>query len=236
MKLMLKPAIINKGYIDIWQGKLGNIEKQNDYAALLTEEEARKADSITRPQLRSDYIEVRARLRLILADYLNQSPLSILIARTEHGKPFLPNHPQLFFNLSHSGNHVVLAVSTETVGIDIEVIRQRSGFAGLVNKCFAPQEILYWQALPEQDKRTSFYRFWTAKEAFVKAQGRGIALGLNKVELAAECPIRLIKIPEQYGNVKHWSLCELKLGNELCASVCVKNQQIPLQQIKSWPD
>jgi len=228
---MLKP-----GSVDIWQGQLGNIVKPQKYVTLLTEEEVSKAESISKPQLRRDYIELRARLRLILADYLNQSPRSILIARTEHGKPFLPHYPQLFFNLSHSGNHVVLAVSTETVGIDIEVIRQRSGFVGLVNKCFAPQETLYWQALPEQDQCTAFYRLWTAKEAFVKAQGRGIAIGLNKVELATEDPIRLVKIPEQYGHVKHWALCELKLGNDLCASVCVKNQQIALQPINSWPD
>lgn len=225
------------GIVDIWHGELSKSDQHNeDYYALLIKEEQRQADSLTRPQVRSRFVEVRARLRLMLADYLNQASGSILINRTEHGKPFLPKHPELFFNLSHSGKYVVLALTTEAqLGIDVEKIRNRQRFEGLVNKCFVQQEIQYWQALPEQDKSAEFYRFWTGKEAFVKAVGRGIGLGLNRVEIAPNHPSRLLRIPEQYGNPEQWTLVDLDIGKDLRAAVCIKTGQGLRQQIRYWP-
>ena len=111
-------------------------------------------------------------LRQVLARYIPENDLQI--ERGEFGKPYLRDFPQWQFNVSHSGEKLLIAVSNLPVGIDVELIKSRKLFAGLVRKCFAPSEQNYWFDLPENEKLTVFYDFWTRKEAVVKGIGRGI--------------------------------------------------------------
>ena len=76
-----------------------------------------------------------------------------------------------FFNLSHSGDFVMLAISDTPVGCDIEHLHK----AILSHHVFHPQELARLRSLPEGDARNrEFLRLWTAKEAFLKAIGTGI--------------------------------------------------------------
>ena len=228
--------MLKKGVVDIWHGEIAENEQYNDYFySFLDPEEKAMAGSMKRPQARSRFLEVRARLRLKLAEYLGQQPSSIAIKRNEYGKPYLAEQMEFNFNLSHSGRQLLLAVTNGCqVGVDIEMIRPRPGFEGLVKKCFAEQEQQYWHSLSEQNKITAFYRFWTAKEAFVKAVGRGIALGLNKVELASGQPLRLVSIPEQYGSVAVWSLCAIDLSESVSAAACLNSGRAGSYCLKPW--
>ncbi len=214
------------GQIDIWYGDLEETPlTELDLHVLLSEAEKTHAATIRRPLVRTRYVAVRAGLRSILARYLDQPPREILIGRTQYGKPFLVEYPDLYFNLSHSGNSCVLALSTSApLGVDVERVRNRRGFEGLVKKCFTPLEAQYWHALPEQQQLGAFFRFWTAKEAFVKAVGRGIALGLNRVEIDPGSPLRLLSIPGAYGPVEHWAIRQLDLPGPLkiSSTVCMK--------------
>ncbi len=89
-----------------------------------------------------------------------------------HGKPYRKSGPA--FNLSHSGNKVVLAVSDSTdpfdpVGVDIETIR--TGWERAVDRVFTAEEIDWANDDPER-----FAMLWTAKEAAVKAIGTGFSI------------------------------------------------------------
>lgn len=86
------------------------------------------------------------------------------------GKPYFENN-DAFFNLSHSGDMVVLAVDADEVGIDIEQIR-------LVNKrvaerCYTRDELDY---LYSKSDLSEFYKLWTAKESLLKAIGSGFTV------------------------------------------------------------
>ncbi len=76
-----------------------------------------------------------------------------------------------FFNLSHSGDFVMLAISDTPVGCDIE--RKRKAI--LSHHVFHPKELELLRSLPEGNARDyEFLRLWTTKEAFLKAIGTGI--------------------------------------------------------------
>ena len=86
----------------------------------------------------------------------------------EGGKPYLADGP--FFNISHSGEYVVLAVSEKPVGVDIEKLGQYK--EKLARRCCTDEELLWLEA---QDK-SEFYRLWTGKESIMKAVGKGLAM------------------------------------------------------------
>lgn len=86
------------------------------------------------------------------------------IAREDGGKPYFPVHPDICFNLSHSHGAVVCALHDRPVGVDIEKLRP------------APKRLA-----GGMDDRAFFYR-WTAKEASIKREGKGIGALLRDFE------------------------------------------------------
>lgn len=90
---------------------------------------------------------------------------SMKVKETPNGKPYLVHHSGLFFNLSHSGDYVVLAFSNQEVGVDIQEWRTVSDSVY--------KRLLHVQESNERG-RESFFSLWTAKEAFVKCTGEGL--------------------------------------------------------------
>ena len=162
-----------------------------------------------------------------MSNYLNQSSDKINIAKTAQGKPYLPDYPQIHFNISHSGGILLAAISAiGAVGVDIEQAKpQRRDFPGLVTKCFAKSEQNYWNALPETEKTAEFYRFWTRKEAFVKAVGRGLAMGLREFAIVSGASPYFLFLPETYGLTSDWRIFDLSLTTDLYGALVIKNAQ-----------
>ena len=92
--------------------------------------------------------------------------------RNPWGKPQLSNQEDLQFSLSHSGPWVVCALSDTPVGVDVEQPRCTPAVA---KRYFQPAEL---ENLDRVDA-VALTRLWTAKEAFVKALGRGLTMPLN---------------------------------------------------------
>jgi 4'-phosphopantetheinyl transferase len=123
--------------------------------------------------------------------------------------------------LSHTGNKFVLAVGNiGDMGIDLEKHRDRTNMPGLVEKCFSDEERIYWHALPDMQKTDMFFRFWVRKEAFVKAVGRGIALGIERCVVDPESQAFFLNIPEAYGLASDWKILDIPLKqDDICALV-----------------
>lgn len=101
----------------------------------------------------------------------------IILLKNEHGKPFLSQYPNIFFNLSHSGNCVMCAVSDSEVGCDTEKLRPVN--LKIADRFFHENEIRQLESLNEKDRETLFFRLWTLKESFLKATGKGFSLPLK---------------------------------------------------------
>ncbi|MBQ8015551.1 MAG: 4'-phosphopantetheinyl transferase superfamily protein [Clostridia bacterium] len=101
------------------------------------------------------------------------------ITADSFGKPCLPEGP--FFNLSHSGDKVVLLVSDRPSGVDIEQIAPWS--EAVAKRVFTPKEQKWLEA---QSGTDAFYRLWTAKESIMKALGLGFRLPPESFEVSTE--------------------------------------------------
>lgn len=220
--------------IALWHIQLADdIPTGESYLPLLSTEEFAHAQTLSNPLLNSRYSQVRGHLRSVLAGILQQTPAHIRIARTEQGKPYLTDFPELVFNISHTANQLVIALARDCqLGIDIELCRPRASFSPLVTKCFADEEASYWHSLSETEKMAAFYGFWTKKEAFVKATGRGIALGLNQCVVNPQQPGQFLRLPAAYGDVGSWrilDLGELFPNSLLCGAIVVDKPQLALR-------
>jgi 4'-phosphopantetheinyl transferase len=180
---------------------------------VLDEGEQAQARKYNNALLHKRYVESHGRLRNLLAKTLNQSPEKIRIRKAEHGKPYLADYPELAFNLSHTADSLMIAVGWNCrLGVDIEIGKQRINLSGLVDKCFAEEEADYWTQLPETQKNLEFYRIWTRKEAFVKATGHGISLGLNQCVINPENPAEFLRVPDNCGQASVWHVQDIDLA------------------------
>jgi 4'-phosphopantetheinyl transferase len=207
--------------VKIWHGQVTVDDAHHQaYWRVLDEAEQIQAQKFKNVLLHKRYVEVHGRLRNVLAKTLNQSPENIRIKKSEHGKPYLADYPELAFNLSHSADSLMIAVGWNCqLGADIEICKQRINLSGLVDKCFAEEEAVYWNKLPEDRKKTEFYRFWTRKEAFVKATGRGIGLGLINCVINPEKPTEFLRVPDNYGLASVWHVLDIDLGEGICSAL-----------------
>ena len=212
--------------IDIWYGDIvptGN-DTVESYKTLLDAAERARMDKFSNEQSRQQFLSVRGRLRILLAEYTGTRSEDIRFAQEEYGKPFLPDHPEIAFNISHSGNKLAVAVGYQCLlGIDIEFWRCKVDFSALVEKCFADLERSFWHDLPEEIKKAVFYEFWTRKESFVKAVGRGIALGMEQCVVSPEKPDQFSSVPKAYGPASEWKIINLQLGEGISGAVSVRN-------------
>jgi len=173
-------------------------------------------------------------LRWLLASCLGQSPERLRFGREPHGKPFLVGS-RLGFNLSHSGDCLLIAVAEgRPVGVDVERIRPLSRMAALAEHCLAPPELAWWRQLGEAERIRAFFKFWTGKEAFVKADGRGLSLGLKRCVLTPD-PLRLAAVPEDCGCPRDWWLLEVELGGPLQAALCIRGKPVSSVQVVTLP-
>ncbi len=165
---------------------------------LLAAEEVARAERFHFEQHRLIYILGRGLLRMLLGSYLGHPAKELRFSTNEHGKPTLATEPStgLQFNLSHSGDWIVHAVTRgRAVGIDIEQVRPRTNLEAIARRFFSPQEVAVLFALPEAEREAAFFRCWSRKEAYIKAVGRGMSIPLDAfdVSLAPGEPARLLE-------------------------------------------
>jgi 4'-phosphopantetheinyl transferase len=112
----------------------------------------------------------------VLADYLAISPAALQLATAPGGKPLLPQYPWLQFNLSHSGQWAAIALCRDrAVGVDIECVAgQVSTKRAVAQRFFHPRD-QSWLAQEPQQFLLHFTQLWSLKEAWLKAQGTGLA-------------------------------------------------------------
>jgi 4'-phosphopantetheinyl transferase len=169
-----------------------------EVGGLLSSDELRLAE-----KRGAHWAAARAGLRALLARYLDADPAAL--AFDERAKPRLEPASPLRFNLSHSGDAALIAVATEReVGVDLERVKPRD-IDGVARRAFTNAERA---AVAESaDPAQAFHRHWVAKEAFVKATGKGIA-SLRSFEVALDGPggPRLVQVGGDQREARRWSL------------------------------
>lgn len=146
----------------------------------------------------SDHDNAKAAGRALLAAALAPSPLPE-IACGRYGKPGFAAGVPLWFNISHSGDHIVLLLSDEgEVGCDMEVVRPRKNAQRIAEAVFSPGEKA--QLAAAGDNLIAFWQIWTAKEAMLKQTGGQIGQ-IAQFDSCAPAPLHLAQFAFSQGRM-----------------------------------
>lgn len=152
-------------------------------------------------------------LRGVLAAYLATDASTLRIERNAAGKPYLAD-AKLQFNISHSADALLVGLSrSQPLGVDLESGLRERPYLEIARRYFTGAEAAALAALPGERLAPSFLELWSAKEAVLKAIGRGIAFGLDRVgfEFGVDDAVwRLDHIAEEAGPLADWRTVRLK--------------------------
>ena len=146
-----------------------------------------------------------------------------------NGKPFLPAHPGLYFNISHCDGLAACAFHSRPVGIDAEL----PGYFApiLIKKALAEKEALFLQQKGSSTPllQECFFRFWTLKEAYVKKTGTGVDVNLRAFTFTFQETELPAKIQCSDPKVTCW---QTKLAQGQILSLCFEDTGEPVRLIE----
>jgi len=193
-------------------GLLGRLERT------LSGDEINRARRFVFPRDCGRFIAARGILRDILARYCDADPDSVRFQYGSTGKPSLARDSgplDLRFNVSHSHGLALVAVTrAREIGVDVELVRPAVARERIAERFFSPSEAAVLRSLPEDRQATSFFQFWTRKEAYIKARGEGLAIPLDSfdVTIAHGELTRVIEIRDASVEAGAWTIADIDPG------------------------
>ena len=217
----MMPADPQKRQVHVWSWNLDSELLGGSQAeAVLSDDEKQRRQRFVSAQLRRRFAAAHAGLRLALGRHLGLDPKELSFDANEFGKPGLKGGWPGDFNLSHSGDRAVLAVSDEAdVGIDLERMRPIEHL-DLAKRYFHRNEVSAIAGPRDVEaQRRAFFLIWTLKEAVVKAIGCGLSIPLDsfEVSIAASRPTMALA---PAGTSRTWWL-QATVIEDYCLSLAV---------------
>ena len=163
----------------------------------------------------------RAPLLALLARYLDVPVARVRLVEGGHGRPMLDaSHGAVFdFNWSHSGGQALVALARGvSPGIDLERFRQRANALAIARRFFTAEEADELETLATAARSAAFLELWTAREAVLKALGRGLAFGLDRLSFRRD-PGGLVLQRLEGENPADWQLHRLDAGGDAFAAL-----------------
>lgn len=158
-----------------------------DCFALLDAEERHRYARFVFDRHRLAYLISHAFLRRTLSRYVRVPAHAWHFAHNKYGRPeavLPPGCPPLRFNLSHTEGLAACAVTLgRDVGVDVEDTQRRGHSLEIAQRFFSAAEIQGIDACPPGERSSRFFDLWTLKEAYMKACGMGLALGLENLTM-----------------------------------------------------
>ncbi|MEX2178099.1 MAG: 4'-phosphopantetheinyl transferase superfamily protein [Gemmatimonadaceae bacterium] len=173
---------------ELWYARVGEHEAQLDLYSrdYLSEDEQRRQRRYRGRGAAERYVVTRSLVRGVLSERLGVPPREVPVNRTDTGKPVISGG--VHFNVSHSGDLILLALSVErAIGVDVERRRDIARVEALVRRWLSETERTAVVRLGAMGASPSdaFLRVWSLKEARLKALGVGIAGQSGADELLA---------------------------------------------------
>jgi 4'-phosphopantetheinyl transferase len=169
----------------------------------------------------------RGVLKTLLGRYLNLRATDITFTENQFGKPALATN-SLQFNVSHSGDYSLLAFAQQSpLGVDLEHIRSRRVVDELAQRVLSPAEYTRFMALPDGDRKQTFFEIWTLKESVLKGIGSGLSVAPECLEISFfPDPPKLLSADTEYiTDVSEWTLQSLSIGHpDYAAAIAVKQE------------
>lgn len=209
------PAPLRAGEVHLWRAELTPTPAMR---AALSPADSHRAARFHFDRDRERFIASRGIQRQVLSQYLGVDASEVAFEAGEFGKPKLPGDTTLRFNLSHSGDLMLLAVTHgREIGVDVEFMKPNVPFETLADHYFDPEDAWDLRLLPATQRAWKFYDIWTCTEAQLKASGVGLAHGTKVADS------------------DRWSLLKFKPAEGYAAAVAVEGGDFDLH-CWSWQE
>lgn len=194
------------------------------FAAVLSDAERARASQFHFARDRFRFVLGHGLLRTLAARDLNRSPSALQFAKGPAGKPFVENvNADYSINLSHSGDWVLVATGrVPNLGVDVEQHEANVDQASLACSVFSAWECQQFRSMPSSLQTSLFFDLWTHKEAVIKADGRGIGMGLDRFDVEFR-PGHQPHVRHLDGDAAHqWTLRPIPLVPDYSAAVACR--------------
>jgi 4'-phosphopantetheinyl transferase len=226
------PLLLSTAQVDVWVVMIGDVSESDltaQFHHVLIEDERRQHAKFLFEKDRRRYLVTRSLVRYVLSRYMPIAPLDWRFSPSAFGRPLIANrHPGvdgLTFNISHSDQVVVLGVTRQNhLGIDVEDVK-RSVSIDIADSFFSAMEVRQLKSLPIALQGRRFLEFWTLKESYIKAKGKGLSLPLGKFgfEMIGERQLRAhfdLDLDDSSGS---WIFWQWRPSMDSIAALCVQN-------------
>jgi 4'-phosphopantetheinyl transferase len=188
---------------------------------LLSRDEHHHVAQIIDPRNSVRQVVATSFLRTVLCARLQIPNKGLRIRKGTFGKPYIDDHHNLRFNMSHSGAYVVCAVDTAEIGVDIEEIKERETLA--ISAFFSPRELSVYNGKALSEQVGFFFDLWTAKESFIKAIGHGFAIDLADFTISFGRSITV----ETTIDPRTWHFRQFEFDPDYKMTVCALHADFP---------
>ena len=237
-QLAISAGRLPAGEVHLWRADLA-VERHRlaQLASYLDQDELARAARFHFQRDRLRFTAGRGLLRQILGSYLDLAPNAVRFGYTGNGKPYLLPHSELHFNVSHAAETLVVAVARDRqLGVDVEALPIDAADDGVANLVFCAAERTALEAFDATEYSRVFARLWTRKEAYIKADGRGMTLQLDHIDVSTLPEGILLYQPElkQWTPSSDWTLHTLGPSSRYVCSLAIEGADCSVA-CAEWP-
>jgi 4'-phosphopantetheinyl transferase len=223
---------LGPSHLHLWQYPIGEAQAAEHLPhamMLLSDEEKRRCAAFHFDKHRTEYVISHAMLRLVLSEYAPVRPEEWQFLIGQWGKPEIGGpalDTPLCFNLSHAdGFAVCVAGRVRQLGVDVEKMTRKASHEELAKRFFAAAEYEYLRNLPPGLQREAFFRIWTLKEAYIKAEGKGLAIPLDSFHFrfSEGNPGEVTLASNSESDPSAWSFFEFEPASDYRVSIAVRH-------------
>ena len=234
--------LLEKDEVHIWRGVIDLPDSRiHAFEKSLTPDECARADGFRFKTDRDRFVAARGLLRAILARYLGTHPGQLRFRYGPYGKPALDAETggNIRFNLCHANGLALYALARDReLGIDLEQVRPHSSDQAIAEQYFSEQENAMLGVLSVRGGPEPFFRYWTRKEAYLKAHGEGLSGLPRRPDFSLEegDPLPLGTTEETNQRNAPWLLRDLDPAPGYVAAIAIEGPHSRLRlMFAEWP-
>jgi len=215
---------LESGTVHVWRIALDQPDESlKRFRRTLEPDELNRAGRFHFEKHRRHFIVARGFLRSVVARYLETQPEALRFSYGAYGKPELTSEHVLRFNLSHSHEVALLAVTLDAeLGVDVEHIRADFASEDVARRFFSRAEVEVFNALPKEEQVAAFFRCWTRKEAYIKAIGKGLSQALDAFDVTLAPGMQAALLRAEEDDAERWLMRDVDVGEGYAGALAVE--------------
>ncbi|MFK8022015.1 MAG: 4'-phosphopantetheinyl transferase superfamily protein [Pseudomonadales bacterium] len=226
-----------------WLCKPNDLDLSVDYMAkleaVLDDEELARMRRFKFKEHATMFCISHAFTRYVLSCYAPLLPDQWTFRKGEHGKPYVSNigYTDLYFSLSHTKGLIALYVAQGSeVGCDVERRNSKARGSDIAKRFFSTAEVEQYLAVEPDKQRDRFFDYWSLKESYIKAKGKGLAISLGTFSFSLnERPITFTTDQVLQEQDDKWTFTLLDVGEQHSAAIASQQNKPHLRHWLAQP-